>query len=143
MLFGAIRLVAGMGAARARRIGRNARAQGVAIAFLALFAIIALVFLLTTVTVALAEWLGLIEALIAMSVLALGACLGAVLIIRAEDRRRQKEKAMEAMQDRRLMETAAITLLPQLRGAGLLGLGVLAVGAFLLARRDAEPPEDD
>ena len=64
MLFGAARLVAGMGAARARRIGRNARAQGVAIAALALFAIIALVFFLTTVTVALAGWLGLLEALI-------------------------------------------------------------------------------
>lgn len=143
MLFGAARLVAGMGAARARRIGRNARAQGVAIAVLALFAIIALVFSLTTVTVALAGWLGVLEALIVMSVMALAACLGTILVIRAQDRRRQKQKAMEAMQDRRLMETAAITLLPQLRGAGLLGLGILAVGVFLLSRRDAEPPEND
>ena len=143
MLFGAARLVADMGAARARRIGRNVRAQGGAIAFLALFAVIALVFVLATVTVALAGWLGLLGALIAMSVLALIACLGAILAIRAQERRRQEEKAMEAMQDRRLMETAAITLLPQLRGAGLLGLGVLAVGAFLMSRRDAELPEDD
>ena len=143
MLFGAARLVAGMGAARVRRISRNARAQGIAIAFLALFAVIALVFFLTTATVALAGWLGLLEALAVMSGLALLACLGTILVIRAQDKRRQRQKAMEAMQDRRLMETAAISLLPQLRGAGLLGLGVLAVGAFLLSRRDAERPEDD
>jgi uncharacterized protein YfiM (DUF2279 family) len=142
MLLAAARLAAGMGTARVRRISRNARAQGIAIGFLAFFAVIALVFFLAAVTVALAGWLGLLEALVVMSVAALLACLATVLVIRAQTRRREREKTIEAMQDRRLMETAAISLLPQLRGAGMLGLGVLAVGAFLLSRR-REGPEDE
>lgn len=142
MLLAAARLVAGMGTARVRRVSRNARAQAIAIGFLALFALTALVFCLTAVSVALAEWLGLLEALVVMSAAALLACLATILVIRAQARRRDRQKAMEAMQDRRLMETAAITLLPQLRGAGMLGLGVLAVGAFLLSRRRGDPEDE-
>jgi hypothetical protein len=143
MLLAAARLAAGVGTARVRRISRNAKAQGIAVAFLALFAVIALGFVLTTATVALAGWLGLLEALAVMSGLALLACLAMVLVIRAQARRRERQKAMEGMQDRRLLQTAALTLLPQLRGAGLMSLGVLAVGAFLLSRRTSEDPEDD
>ena len=143
MLLGAARLAAGIGSARVRRIGRHAKAQAGAIAALAVFALIALIFVLTTVTVALARQIGTVEALMVMSGLALLACLGTVLYIRALDRRRERQKRMEEMQDRRLMETAAISLLPQLRGAGMLGLGVLAVGAYLFSRRGGRDPGDD
>lgn len=127
-----------------RRTKRNA-AYG---AFIAFFALLAIVFALVAATIALAGRYGALHACLFMAggaaVMAIVAWI-ALRIAAARERRRARERAKS---NRTLLAAAALTALPMLlrsRPALLISLPLLALGGFSLlsGRGDAVAGNDD
>ncbi len=91
---------------------------------LAVFAVLALGFGLALGVVALAAWIGLIAALaVALGVAILGA-LVMLILLRLEARNHARERARQAAERKRVIETALVLALPGLKVGSAVALGV-------------------
>ena len=99
---------------------------------LAVFAVLALGFGLALGVVALAAWIGLIDALaVALGVAILG-CLVVLILLRIEARNHAVERARQAAERKRMIETALVLALPGLKVGSALALGIAALMVSLL-----------
>lgn len=124
---------------RLRNIGRRAALRAGLIGACVVAALVCIGFALAAATAALAERVGLINALAIMA----GAALVLVLIFLAalaiEARRHRRTAVRRAELDRQLFQAAALSMIPsRAPSRPVLGLGLVALGALLVLvrRRD-------
>lgn len=119
--------------ARLRDAGRRARARAVVAVCCGLAGLIALVFGLTAITVALAHRIGPLWALVVMAGAALAVMLILLGVLSWQARRDRAQAAMRAELDSRLMRAAALSMVPsRLPSRPVLGLGLVTLGALLV-----------
>lgn len=129
MLQQALGLAQAVATRRLSLLGGHFRARATHVLLLAAFSLSALVFLLTLATLALARWIGTLQALGVMAAICLAGALIVLLLMRAEARRHAALMARQAERDNRLVQAALLSAAPTvLRGGG----GLLAAGAGLL-----------
>jgi MYXO-CTERM domain-containing protein len=126
--------------ARLRQLGRRAALRGTLAAGCVLAALLCLGFALAAATAALADRIGLINAL---AVMATGALLLLLILLAAlalEARRHRRRAARLASLDRQMFRAAALSMVPERAPSRpVAGLALVALGAFLvLARRKGE-----
>jgi heme/copper-type cytochrome/quinol oxidase subunit 2 len=137
--------VARVAEARVRNIGRRAAVRAGLIGGCILAALVCLGFVLAAGTVALAEQVGLLNAL---AIMAGGALLIVLILLGAlelESRRHRRYAARRADLDRQLYRAAALSAIPtRAPSRPVIGLGLVALGALLvLARRGERDVEDE
>jgi hypothetical protein len=137
--------VARVAEARVRNIGRRAAVRAGLIGGCILAALVCLGFVLAAGTVALAEQVGLLNAL---AIMAGGALLFVLILLGAlelESRRHRRYAARRADLDRQLYRAAALSAIPtRAPSRPVIGLGLVALGSLLvLARRGRRDLEDD
>ncbi len=131
-----------LGGRRAGTLGGHARTSAAQLALLAAFGVAAAAFLLALVTVALAQWLGILASLAILAGVSLAGCVGVLIAIRAERRAYQAALARQARDERRAVQLALLTVLPGLRRGGLVAAGLGALALLLAARRDGKGGRD-
>lgn len=126
--------------ARLRYLGRRTAVRAGLITGCGAAALAFLVFLLAALATALAERYGTIAALAMMAGLALLVVLALLLALAIEARRHRRRATLRAAADRRLYQTAALSMVPHARPSrSTVGLGLVALGALLvLARRHGD-----
>jgi MYXO-CTERM domain-containing protein len=128
--------VARVAEARINNLGRRAALRGSLMACAVLAALFCLGFVLMAATVALAERVGLINALWIMAVGALVLALAFLVALRIEARNHRRTAARRAELDRQLFQAAALSMIPtHAPSRPVLGLGLVAVGALLVLMR--------
>ena len=122
--------------ARIKNAGRRAALRASLVAGMVVAGLVCLGFLMMAATVALAERVGIINALGIMA----GAALVVVLIfwiaLALEARRYRRTAARRAALDQQLFRAAAMSMIPSSAPSRpVLGLGLVAVGALLVLMR--------
>jgi hypothetical protein len=127
--------LAGLAEARVRRVTQRARLRATLIGIAVLLGLIALGFGLLAATVALADEIGLLEALLVMAGLALLGLLVVLGVLAAEARKARRLAARRGGLDRDLARAALLSAAPaRLPSRGVLGLVLVALGAVLVLR---------
>jgi uncharacterized membrane-anchored protein len=121
---------------RLKQISRRAQVRGELIAGAVVFGIIALVYALIAVTVALAQRYGTLEALGIVGGVAFVVMLCFLLALSLEARRHRRLAARRAALDAQLYRAAALSLIPdKAPSRPVVGVGLVALGAALLFLR--------
>lgn len=130
--------------ARIRDAGRRAQIRAALAVGAAVFGLIGVGFGLLAATVALAEEIGLVYALLTMSGGALVIALIMVVVMKAQARRDRRMKAVRADMDSRMLKAAALSMVPTMSPSRpVIGIGLVALGALLvLARRGGDKDDD-
>ena len=122
--------------ARVRDVGRRAQLRASLAGGALLFGLIALGFALLAATVALAEELGLLNALLVMAGGAFVIAIILIVVMKAQARRDRRMAAARAEMDSRLLKAAAVSMVPGMAPSRpVLGLGLLALGALMVLGR--------
>ena len=122
--------------ARVRDVGRRAQLRAALAGGALLFGLIALGFALLAATVALAEELGLLNALLVMAGGAFVIAIILIVVMKAQARRDRRMAAARAEMDSRLLKAAAVSMVPGMAPSRpVLGLGLLALGALMVLGR--------
>lgn len=135
-LFGTVTRVA---ETRLRNVGRRVALRAGLIGACVVAALFCIGFALATATVALAERVGLLNALAIMAGVALVLALILLAALAIEARRHRRYAARRAELDRQLFQAAALSMIPsRAPSRPLLGFGLVALGALLVLvrRRD-------
>ena len=114
----------------------HAQARLVQIGLAAVFALATLVFVLGLATAALAARFGTIAAFAIMAGVSLLGLLAVLVALGRESRAHRARMARQAEAERRLIQTALLTLLPTLRRGGLLAAGLALLAFIMLGGRD-------
>ncbi len=136
--------VARVAEARVRNVGRRVAVRATLIGACILAALLCIGFVLAAATVALADRVGMINALAIMA----GGSLVLVLVLlgalELEARRYRRFAARRAILDRQLYRAAALSAMPRKAPSRpVIGLGLVALGALLVLARRGEDGEDD
>ncbi len=122
--------------ARVRDAGRRAGLRAGLAAGAALAGLLVVGFLLAAATVALAERLGLVNALLVMAGGAFVVALILMLTMRIQARRDRRAAAIRSELDSRLLRAAALSMVPtRTPSRPVVGLGLVALGALLVLMR--------
>jgi hypothetical protein len=125
-----------LGQARLRDAGRRVRVRVALVAGAAITGFMAGGFVLVAITVALAERLGAVTALMVMAGAAFVVMLAFIIALSAQARRDREQAALRAELDSRLLRAAAISMVPgRMPSRPVLGLGLVALGALLVLLR--------
>lgn len=136
--------VARVAETRVRNIGRRAALRATLVGACVMAALLCLGFALAAGTVALADRVGTIEALAIMAGAALALVLILLLVLRVEARRHRRSAALRASLDRQLYRAAALSAVPsRAPSRPALGIGLVALGAFLVLARRSRDGDDD
>lgn len=140
-----LRLISALAAARVGRVGVRARRRAIQLGLLAAAVGLAAAFGLGALTAGLAARLGLVNALLVMTLISVLAAVILALVIQSDTSRARRICAREAERDRRLYRAAMISGLPGALGRGrLIGVAALAGVALLLLRpRDGEDLDEN
>ena len=134
-MVGALRLILALTGQRAGVYVTHAKARAAHLAMLAAFGTAAGIFLLALITVALAQWLGVLAALAILAAICVLGCLGVLLAMRAERRMHQAVLAQQAREERRQVQATLLTALPGVRRGGVVAAGLAAFGFLLATQR--------
>ncbi len=122
--------------ARLRDAGRRAQVRAALAGGAVLFGMTALGFGLLAGTVALAEEIGLLRALLVMAGTSLVIMAALLLALKLQARRDRRMAAIRADMDSRLLKAAAVSMVPSAAPSRpVIGLGLVALGALLVLVR--------
>jgi len=115
-------------------------------AIAAVSGLMALVFGLVALTLGLADWLGVIPALLVLCALSLAGAGIALALLASETRKARLVAARRAPLDRELARAALMSAAPlgiRRVPRGLIGLGLVALGAVLVVTRKSGADRDE
>jgi hypothetical protein len=136
--------VARVAETRARNIGRRAAVRAALVGGCILAALLCIGFVLAAATVALADRVGMINALAIMAGGSLVLVLILLGVLELEARRHRRYAARRASLDRELYRAAALSALPRRAPSRpVIGLGLVALGALLVLARRGDDGEDN
>jgi hypothetical protein len=127
--------LAGLAEARVRRVARRARWRAALIGLAALLGLMALGFALIAATVALAEAIGPVRALLVMAGIALFGLAIVLIVLAAEARDERRRAARRETLDRELARAALLAAVPSRPSRGMAGIALVVLGAVLVLRR--------
>ncbi len=140
-----LRSVGAVAEARVRASARQVQRKALFGVVAALFGVMALVFGLIALTLGLADWLGVIPALLMLCAISLAGTGIALALLASETRKARLLAARRAPLDRELARAALFSAAPlgvRRLPRGLVGLGLVALGALLVVTRSSDRDRD-